>query len=140
MISLKDTELYNEVLKEYNYAFGNVYMFKEFVISEFHPEVVITWDNHAKIMVNDIVSFYNTDGSNVIYISNRIHSYSVVASDWLKFFKTSYAIKAYCIVSENKAGLLNSMIEKLFFKKKITHFSNLYEAVNFVKKGLVEIS
>ena len=133
MVILKDTDLYKEVLKECNYAFGTVYILKEFVVAEFLPEVVITWDNHAKIMVNDIVTFYETDGSNVVYISNRIHSYSVVASDWLKFFKTSYTIKAYCIVSQNKAGFLNSMIEKLFFKKKIRHFNCLYEAVNFVK-------
>lgn len=140
MISVKDTDLYSEVLKECNYAFGNVYMFKEFVVSEFSKGETITWENHAKIIIYDIEAFYNTDGSDVIYLSNRINSYSVVASDWLKFYKSSYKVKAYCVISENKAGFLNSMIEKLFFKKKIIHFTNLLEAVNFVKKGLLEIS
>lgn len=140
MLSVRDTDLYNEVLKECNYDFGNVYMFKEFVVSEFSKAETITWENHAKIIIYDIESFYDTDGSDVVYISNRINSYSVVASDWLKFYKASYTVKAYCIVSENKAGFLNSMIEKLFFKKKIIHFTNLLEVVNFVKKGLIEIS
>jgi len=140
MVCVTDTELYKTVLKEYNYTFGNVYIFKDFVISEFFPEIVITWDDHAKLIVDDVSAFYNTDGSNVVYISNRIHSYSVMASDWLKFFKNNYTIKAYCIVSKNEVGFLNSMIEKLFFKNKIIHFKNLYEAVNFVKKGLIEIA
>ncbi|WP_396601560.1 hypothetical protein [Algibacter sp. R77976] len=140
MVSVRDTGLYKHVLKECNYAFGNVYMFKDFVVSEFFKGETITWDNHAKIMIYDIESFYDTDGSDVVYISNRINSYSVVASDWLKFYKSSYKVKAYCIVSEKDVGFLNSMIEKLFFKKQILHFTNLLAAVNFVEKGLVEIS
>ena len=140
MISVKDTDFFKDVLKVYNYTLGDIYVFEVFVVSECHLGGTVGWDNYTKKMVEDVTAFYGTDGSNVIYISNRIHSYSVVASDWIHFFKTNYAIKAYFIVSENKAGFLNSMIEKLFFKNKITHFTNLYEAVNFVKKGLVEIS
>ncbi|SHI58713.1 hypothetical protein SAMN05216261_1186 [Algibacter luteus] len=140
MISIVNTELYKDCLKEINYSFGNVFIFKEFVISQFCRGEVISWENQIKLMVEDIGAFYNSDGSDVVYISNRINSYSLVAADWLKFYKSNYKVKAYCVVSQNKAGYLNSMIEKLFFKKEIRHFSNLYEAVNYVKQGLIEIS
>ena len=140
MISIVNTELYQECLKEINYSFGKVFIFKDFVISEFCRGEVISWEKQIKLVVEDIAAFCNSDGSNVVYISNRINSYSLIAADWLKFYKSNYNLKAYCVISQNKAGYLNSMIEKLFFKKEIKHFSNLYEAINYVKQGLIEIS
>lgn len=140
MISLKETSLYSEVIKEFIYPFGNVFVFKGFVISEINEGETINWDSQAKLIADDVSTFLDTDGADIIYISNRINSYSVVALDWLKFFKHSYTLKAYCIVSQNKIGILNAIVERLFFTKKIKHFSNLYEAVNFVKKGVIEIA
>ncbi|ULC60598.1 hypothetical protein MBM09_06300 [Flaviramulus sp. BrNp1-15] len=140
MISIKETDLYSEVLKEFNYSFGDVFVFEGFVVSEIKRGKTLNWDDHAKLIVKDVTTYLNTNGEDIIYITNRIHSYSVVATDWLKFFKHSYSLKAYCVVSENKGGVLNLMIEKLFFKNKIKHFENLYAAVNYVKIGLVEVA
>lgn len=140
MISLKETNLYSEVIKEFTYPFGNIFIFNGFVVSEINQGQIINWNNQAKIIVDDVSDFLGTNGEDIIYISNRINSYSVVAIDWLKFFNLQYSLKAYCIVSENKIGILNSMIEKLFFTKRIKHFNNLFEAVNFVKKGVIEIA
>ncbi|MGA1227175.1 MAG: hypothetical protein ACO3VF_08100 [Tamlana sp.] len=139
MESVKETNLYSEVLEKYNYSFGSVYVFKGFVISEINEGETISWEN-AKLIIDDVTSFFNSNGEDIFYISNRIHSYSVVAADWLKFFKQSYSLKLYCIVSGNEVGTLNSAIEKLFFKKKIKHFKSLFEAVNFVKKDVIEIT
>jgi len=140
MVSLKETYLYSEVIKEFIYPFGNVFIFNGFVVSEINQGQIINWDNQAKLIVDDVSDYLGTNGSDIIYISNRINSYSVVALDWLKFFKHSYTLKAYCIVSQNKTGTLNAMIERLFYTKKIKHFSNLFEAVNFIKKGVIEIT
>lgn len=139
MPSVKEINLFSEVIKEFNYSFGNLYVFKNFVVSEMNQGENIAWDN-GKLMIDDITSYFDTNGEDIILISNRIHSYSVVAADWLKFFKQKYSLKAYCIVSANEAGTLNSAIEKLFFKKKIKHFKTLEEAVNFVKKNIIEIT
>lgn len=138
MISVKDTSLYSEVIKEFNYSFGDVFVFKGFVISEINEGETIDWKS-AKQIIDDVTLMLNTKGEDIVYISNRVNSYSVVATDWLKFFRQSYSLKAYFIVSENKAGILNSTIEKLFFNQKMKHFESLYTAVNFVKKGLIEI-
>ena len=139
MESVKDTVLYQDVLKELSFSFGKVFIFKGFVISEINQGEVVSWDN-AKLIIDEVTSFLNTRGEDIIYISNRINSYSVVATDWLKFFKQRYTLKAYCVVSENQSGILNLMIEKLFFKNKIKHFEDIYTAINFVKKGLAEVA
>ena len=139
MVSVKETDFFKEVVKVFNYPFGNVYVFDGFVVSELNQGGTIGWEQ-TKLIVDDVTRFFNSKGENVIYISNRINSYSVIATDWLKFLKQRHSLKAYCIVSGNNVGTINSAIEKLFFNKKIKHFKTLNEAVNFVKSGLIEIA
>lgn len=140
MISVKQTNLYSEVLKELNYSFGNVFIFNGFIISEMNQGINISWSNHAKQIVEDVSCYLGTDGSDIIYISNRINSYAVMAADWLKFFKSNYYLKAYYIVSNNPTSKINFVVENLFFKNKIKNFNSLYEAVNWAKKGIVEVA
>lgn len=140
MKSIKDLILYKEVIKELNYPFGNVYIFEKFVVSEIDEGISFNWENHGKLIVEDVTYYLGNNGDDIIYISNRIHSYSVVASDWLKFFKHSYSLKSYLIVSDDKVGLLNSMIENLFFSNKIKRFKTLEAAVNWIKNDMVDIA
>ncbi|MBQ0786771.1 MAG: hypothetical protein KBT69_04680 [Oceanihabitans sp.] len=116
MKSIKETDLYTEVLKEFNYAFGNVFLFEGYVVSEINEGIVFSWEIHAERITKDIASFLGTDGSDIIYISNRVHSYSVMAADWSKFFKNSYNLQDYYVVGQEKSSLINTMFEKLFFK------------------------
>ncbi|MEW4925237.1 hypothetical protein [Algibacter sp. 2305UL17-15] len=140
MISVKQSDLYSEVLKELNYSFGNVYIFNGFVITEIKQGINVSWENHAKLIAEDVSCYLGTDGSDLVYISNRIHSYAVMAADWLKFFKSNYLLKAYYIVSSSPHSKLNLMVESLFFKNKIKSFDSLHAAVNWVKKGMVEVA
>lgn len=139
MVSVRKTDFFNEVIKELNYPFGNVYIFEKFVVSELNQGETIGWEQ-TKLIVDDVTTFFNSNGENVVYIANRINSYSVIATDWLKFFKQRYALKAYYIVSGNNVGTINSAIEKLFFKKKIKHFKSLDDAVKAVKSELIKIT
>ncbi|MGE5943293.1 MAG: hypothetical protein ACM31G_03030 [Flavobacteriales bacterium] len=129
----------SEIIKELNYPFGNVFIFEGFLVSEINEDITFNWEDCGKLVVEDVATFLGTDGKDLVYISNRIHSYSVVAADWLKFFKASYTLKAYCIVSKGKSGAMNYMIEKLFFSKKIKRFTSIFEAVNWVKKNMIEL-
>lgn len=140
MISVKRTELYPKVLKELNYPFGDIFIFNGFVISEIKNGMNISWKNHGKRITEDISCYLGTDGSDIIYISNRVNSYAVMAVDWLKFFKSNYYLKAYFIVSDSPSSKINVLIENLFFNNKIKSFNSLFEAVNWAKKGSLEIA
>lgn len=140
MVSVKQTALYSEVLKELNYPFGDVFIFNGFVISEIKNGMNISWKNHGKLITEDISCYLGTDGSDIIYISNRVNSYAVMAVDWLKFFKSNYYLKAYFIVSDSPSSKINVLIENLFFNNKIKSFNSLFEAVNWAKKGSLEIA
>ncbi|HMR15648.1 MAG TPA: hypothetical protein PKD13_04120 [Mariniflexile sp.] len=140
MKSIKETYFYNEVIKELIYPFGNIFIFQGFVVSEINRGVIFNWEDHGKIITEDIACFLGTNGGDLIYISNRIHPYSVFVTDWFKFFNNSYSLKSYFIVSQNAIGIVNSLIENLFFSTKIKRFRNIEMAVNYIKTGLVEIA
>ncbi|WP_303317410.1 hypothetical protein Q4Q34_00960 [Flavivirga abyssicola] len=139
MVSIKDTSLYSEVIKEFNYSFGNMFVFEGYMVSEINEGIVVNWEDHVRHFTEDIAELLGTKGEGLVLISNRINSYSVIASDWLKFFKKGYSLKAYLIVSDGKITKLGTMTENLFFNKKIKRFNSLFAAVNYVKSGLIEI-
>ena len=133
MISVKQTDLYSEVLREMNYKFGNVYIFDGFVISEINEGVSFSWDEHAQRIVTDVTNFTKCDGSELIYLSHRIFSYSLVPTDWLKFFRNSFELKGYGVIGYNNISFVNTVIENLFFKKKIRRFTTVEAAVDWAK-------
>jgi hypothetical protein len=140
MLSIKQTSFYDAVLKEMNYKFGDVFIFDGFVISEIKEGVSFSWEDHAQPIVKDVADFTNFDGSDLIYLSHRIHSYSVVPTDWLKFFGNSFSLKGYGVISYSETGLVNTLIENLFFKKKIRRFNSIESAVDWAKNfELVEV-
>ncbi|OEK08876.1 hypothetical protein A8C32_00965 [Flavivirga aquatica] len=140
MINIKDSVVYDSVIKEFNYSFANVYVFKGYVVSEVNEGLAFNWDEHAELIVKDVMSYLETDGSDLIYISNRVNSYSVMAQDWVKFFKKSYSLKGYYIVTDRKTSILGFMVENLFFKSKIKKFDCLYLAINWAEKGFVDVA
>lgn len=133
MVSVRNTKFYKEVIKEFDYSYGTIFVFKGFIISEINEGVNFTWKDHARPMADDVSGFLGTYGVDLIYISNRINSYSVVPQDWLKFFKSSYSLKGYYVVSPNRKGTFNLAIESLFFKNKIKNFTSLDEAIKLAK-------
>jgi len=133
MESIKHTPFYHEAIQELNYDFGDFYLFDTFIVGEIRKDIVFNWKDHAKTLVEDISNLYDQNGKDLVYITNRIHAYSVVPSDWIHFFKYSYSLKGYGIISYNEKGMLNTMLEKLFMRNKLRSFSDLSEAIYWAK-------
>ncbi|AXT58945.1 hypothetical protein D1816_00785 [Aquimarina sp. AD10] len=133
MESVKNSSFYQDAIQEINYSFGDFYLFDTYVIGEVNKDVVFTWEDHAKILVEELSELYDQNGQGLVYITNRINPYSVVPSDWLKFYKNRYLLKGYGIVSYNQKGMLNSLLEKLFMRNKLQSFSSLSEAISWAK-------
>ncbi len=134
MQSIKDSRFFREAFQELNYSFGDFYLFEHFVVAEIKKDIVFNWKEHAKTVVEDLSDLYEQDGKDIIYISNRINDYSVVPTDWIHFFKFSYSLKGYYIVSKNGKAMQNTLLEKLFFKSKMQTFNNLDKAIICAKK------
>ncbi|MDN3492392.1 hypothetical protein [Winogradskyella bathintestinalis] len=134
MVSIKQTCWYNEVLTELNYKFGNVFIFGGFVISEINEGVCFSWENHGKLIVDDVIKVTKNESSDLIYISHKINSYSVDPWGWLGFFRSNFNLNGYGVIGYTSHSFVNTVIESLFFKHKINRFSNLETAINWAKE------
>ena len=132
MKSVEHLPLYDKVQKTFHYKFGKFFFFDGYVISEINEGVIYSWEDHAQLVTSDI-SKYSNDNTNLVYISHRLYSYSVVPNDWIKFFRNQFDLKAYAVVGYTDGGFLNMMIENLFFKKKIRRFTDLNQAINWAE-------
>lgn len=133
MQKLKDTSFYGEAINEITYSFGNYYLFDGFVVAEINEDVIFTWEQHGKIITNDLTDLYDTNGNNVVLITNRINSYSVKPADWIHFFKHSYKLKGYAIVTYSTTSYLNALLEKFFLNTRFKRFQSLSEAIAWAK-------
>ncbi len=120
----------NNVLEDvYILKTGTYYFFEDFIISEINEGLLFDWEM-AQELINLAENHYGKNNK-VAYISNRIHSYSLVPQDWLKFFKARNSISAFAVVSYNEKEKSDILIERLFFKSKIKKFFDLNEAVTW---------
>ena len=133
MQKLKKTAFYREAIHEINYPFGNYYLFDGFVVAEVNEDVIFTWEHHGKTVTEDLTHLYDTNGQNVVFITNRVNPYSVKPADWIHFFRHSYKLKGYAVVSYSKTAYLNALLEKLFMKTNFKRFQSLEHAIEWAK-------
>ncbi len=115
----------------YILPFGSFFFFDDFIISEISEGVLFDWEK-AKEVIDLAYSHYGPNPK-IVYISNRIYSYSVVPQDWLKFFSNKHPLIAMAVVIKTRTSIINLMMEKLFFFSKLKKFSDLEEAIAWAK-------
>lgn len=126
---VSESNLKHELQDIYILDTGIFYFFENFIISEIKEGILFDWEM-AQEVIQLAESYYGVD-CKVAYISNRVHSYSLVPQDWLKFFKARNSISAFAVVSYSKHERSNILLERLFFKSKIRKFFDLEEAVKW---------
>ncbi len=128
MIAIKQSYLKSEILKELNYYWGNFYFFEGFVVSEINEGVDFSWEL-AKPVIHEVERFYNSKGSDIVYISNRIYGYNVKPVDWLKFTAFAFKLKGYAIVVDSHLKSRNAKFESLFIPVKFKVFNDITESI-----------
>lgn len=141
MQSIRFSSYFDKLIKEFNYEFADVFLFDGFIISEIKNGITFSWDDHAALIVKDITKYTNSDGHDLVYLSHRIHSYSVQPMDWLKFYRNEFNLKGYGVIGYKKQSFINTVIENLFFNKNIVKFTDLDSAIQWAKSDeLVKIN
>ena len=103
---------------------GKVYFYKNIVVFEAKEGIVLSYKTGFSILLKGL-SILGTKP--FVYISNRIHSYSVKPMDY-KYLNKVPTLKAVALVNYNEAGHLNADLEAKFCKKPFRVFDNLQEA------------
>ncbi|MER3375900.1 MAG: hypothetical protein RIM83_14775 [Allomuricauda sp.] len=127
--TVKEVDFFKNIREIRECDFGVFYFFDGLVISEINEGVVFNWSMAKKII--DIAYEIIGKDKPIAYISNRINNYSVVPTDWLKFYKNRHKLEFYSVVAYNKGGLSSIVLEKMFFKNNIRQFSDLENAIKW---------
>lgn len=116
--------------KKIEFPFGNVFITKQFVVSELNEGIHVDFD-----MVSELIAQFSEQIGNDIkigYIANRLNSYSFEPQLWLNFNNDYDFLIASAVVTYSDFGYLNSSLEKHFFKKSLKRCHNLEEAIEWM--------
>lgn len=75
-------------------------------------------------------------GSEYVYISNRIHSYSFDPFVHKEVTNLQHSLLAYAVVAKTPAQRMSYAIERMFFNKPCGFFANLEDAMSWSKRQL----
>jgi hypothetical protein len=116
-----------------NVKLGSVYLFDNYIVTEFKEGVDINFDNFQE--VTDIIKshFGNKPFG---FIANRLNSYSIDLTDATKFNANFPNLEAYAIVLYNSLTQRVFEIENHFFEYNRAAFKTLETAAEWVEETL----
>lgn len=116
----------------YDLGYAEAFIFDDFLINQIREGVTIT-TAHNKKLYEVITRHFKKKP--VVYISNRIHSYSV---DPLTYIETSkiHNLLAMAIVTDNESFKKSAKFESKFYNKPFAIFDTLSEAITWVNETL----
>ena len=126
------SELKEKPLVEHKIDLGRFVFYENISITEVSEGTHVTFEKIAH-MLQFAEDVYGNDIP-FVYISNRIHSYSIDPLGYYEAIKMFPNLKAYAIVSQNDRRRMLFVLEKLFIKKPIRVFDNLEKAVEWAEQ------
>lgn len=118
-----------DVLK---FDFCDMHIYNNYMVVVMNDGVTIT-PAHNLILLNIVETYYNN--KSFVYISHRLHSYSVDPAIYLETSKIKNLI-GFAVVSKDYKAKSNADIEKLFFDKPFEVFNSLDKAISWAKSIL----
>lgn len=126
---IKNALVYNKIIDARHFEIGDVYIFKNFVITQINHGKHVTI-NSSKELIDYISSIYGNKKP-FVYLSNRINKYSIELLDYPKHSNLFPNIIAYGVVGYSAFNKLNVNMENKFSIKPVFDFSSIEEAVNY---------
>lgn len=125
-------DIKQQPIAEHKLDLGRFVFYKNISISEVSEGTHVTFEKVAD-MLQIAQSVYGNDVP-FVYISNRIHSYSIDPLGYYEAIKLFPNLKAYAIVSQNNRRRTLAVLEKLFMKKPIRVFDDLEKAYEWAER------
>lgn len=122
-----------DAVKRYDLDFGKVSFFKNYLIIEVAEGISF---NHEKAIALSKLTNYHFGNREFGYISNRVNSYSLQPTDYLKIKQALPNIKVFAIVTYNDFQKASVKIESMFYHDHMFAFDCVKEAVDWVKNQL----
>ncbi|MCK0179148.1 hypothetical protein MWU50_07590 [Flavobacteriaceae bacterium S0862] len=117
------------MLKSLKYSFCTINVYSNYVISRINEGFHLTPDKNR--ILEDIANDYFNDKP-FVYISHRVHSYSVDPSIYLQTSKVEN-LAGMSVVAEAPLSKRNAEVEKLFLNKPFEIFTDIDDAITWAK-------
>lgn len=129
-MKIEDSKYFFLEHKKISTTYGNFYFFKKYIVSELNEGIHFGWKKVSKV-VEEIYNYYGTNFK-IVYISNRIHSYSIEPQTWINLRRNghNFVIASALVVYDNLNYDIAS-IEKRFFGKGQKRCFSLDEAIEW---------
>ncbi|MFD2917869.1 hypothetical protein [Psychroserpens luteus] len=134
-MSIVDFPYYEDLIFKKTIDIGDLYFFKKFVVCEFNEGININFDNFNEAKIEIEKQYGNTSFG---FISNRIHSYSILVTDAPIFNEIFKNLKAYATVTYSELASKVFEIENHFFNFNRRNFDNLEDAIQWIEYHLKE--
>ena len=128
MKRVKEHNIFKNIREVREFDFGVFYFITGgIIISEIHENIFFKWKD-AKKIIDACQEIFSADIPRV-YIANRINSYYVAPSNWIRFLKNKHKMDYYAAVGQTTGSIASILLERFIFKKSIVQFENLDDAV-----------
>ena len=128
-----ESPIFQDVIKSFNTKIGTVFIFDNYIITEFKEGIDINFENHYEVSI--IIQNHFKDKP-FGFLANRINSYSINLSDAHLFNEAFPNCKAYAITYYNEISEKVMTLENQFFKFNRKAFKNLKQATDWIKSTL----
>lgn len=118
----------------HNLEVGKFTIYQNIIVVEFNEGVHVNFENAALLIQIAQMAFGSE--TPIVYISNRINSYSVNLTSYKEFIEVFPNYIALAIVTKNKRRRMLAKLERFFVKKPIQVFDHLEEAFDWAEEML----
>jgi len=131
-MTFNESSLDTHAISTIETKFGNLYFFKEFLITEIFEGMTIGKKEFSKIF-DLCLDIYGTDKPFGI-VSHRLYPYSVNIFELVTMTKRFKSVPANAVVAYTDISLKNFELEKQLLGFKGKFFNNLDSAITWIKK------
>ncbi len=117
-----------------SYEFCKVEIYNNYIVVVMFEGITLTPEKNDVLLSIATKYFKN---SSFGYITNRIHSYSVVPSIYFETSKIENLV-AFAVVSSKQINVTNTQFEKIFYKNPFRHFIELEDAISWVNNEVAK--
>lgn len=115
----------------YHLKEGVIYIFDDFIITEIHENAIL--EQEYLLFVYQILDIYSMGNPNYGVISNRIHNYTINASDFIEVINLATQKYATSIVTYDEANERRAHFESQFFQCGFETFTSLDSAIKWMR-------
>ncbi len=124
-----------KLINKHELDIGLFYFYENFIVAEVKENVNLTFESGKELF--QLALDYYKSVVPYVYISNRIHSYSVKPTEHYKLENIFPNFQGYAIVTYDNVSYKVAELEKLFTNRPTRVFNNLDDAIAWVDDIIV---